>query len=228
MRSLLKADGATNVVAGGGPAIMERLPAAPVMPARSIGFNISPPAEQEPNAHSTTELAFRFHYIAMRKMHLAMRANALAVFPGGFGRLDELFESSTLQQTRKGSANADRAVWPRLLAPYRRFRRLVEDGMIAAEHLALLAFATTRKRAGRRCCNMASRCARERGLSAIGQERMRRRRIAKVAGVSREPPRPARFQVFHPQSGAACLAKDSDARLTRSPVEPYVACATSP
>jgi hypothetical protein len=54
--------------------------------------------------------------------------------------------------------------------------------MIAAEHLALLAFATTRKRAGRRCCNMASRCARERGLSAIGQERMRRRRIAKVAG----------------------------------------------
>ncbi len=69
--------------------------------APSIGFNISLPHEQEPNAYSTPELTFRFHYFAMRKMHLAMRANALAVFPGGFGTLDELFEILTLRQTGK-------------------------------------------------------------------------------------------------------------------------------
>ncbi len=69
--------------------------------APSIGFNITLPHEQVPNPHSTPELTFRFHYFAMRKMHLAMRANALAVFPGGFGTLDELFEILTLQQTGK-------------------------------------------------------------------------------------------------------------------------------
>jgi predicted Rossmann-fold nucleotide-binding protein len=59
--------------------------------APSIGFNITLPTEQQPNAYSAPELTFRFHYFATRKMHLAMRANALAVFPGGFGTLDEFF-----------------------------------------------------------------------------------------------------------------------------------------
>ena len=65
------------------------------------------PLEQEPNAYSTPELTFRFHYFAMRKMHLAMRANALVVFPGGFGTLDELFEILTLRQTAR-RRDADR------------------------------------------------------------------------------------------------------------------------
>ena len=57
--------------------------------------------EQEPNAYSTPDLTFRFHYFAMRKMHFAMRAAALVVFPGGFGTMDELFEILTLRQTGK-------------------------------------------------------------------------------------------------------------------------------
>ena len=92
-----------NVIAtGGGPGIMEAANrGASECGAPSIGFNITLPHEQAPNPWSTPELTFRFHYFAMRKMHLAMRANALAVFPGGFGTMDELFELLTLVQTGK-------------------------------------------------------------------------------------------------------------------------------
>ena len=81
-----------NVIAtGGGPGIMEAANRGAVdAGAPSVGFNITLPHEQEPNAYSTPELTFRFHYFAMRKMHLAMRANALVVFPGGFGTFDNM------------------------------------------------------------------------------------------------------------------------------------------
>ncbi|HJQ59090.1 MAG TPA: TIGR00730 family Rossman fold protein [Vineibacter sp.] len=93
-----------NVIAtGGGPGIMEAANrGAADAGAPSIGFTIALSHEEEPNRYTTPELTFQFQYFAMRKMHFAMRARALAIFPGGFGTFDELFEILTLQQTGKG------------------------------------------------------------------------------------------------------------------------------
>lgn len=88
------------VVTGGGPGVMEAgNRGASDVGAPSIGLNIVLPHEQAPNEYVTPELAFNFHYFAIRKMHFVMRAKAVAVFPGGFGTMDELFESLTLMQT---------------------------------------------------------------------------------------------------------------------------------
>ncbi len=132
-----------NVIAtGGGPGIMEAANrGATDIGAPSVGFNITLPHEQAPNAYSTPELTFLFHYFAMRKMHLAMRANALVVFPGGFGTFDELFEILTLRQTNKAPpvpiVLVDRAYWTSVIG----FEALVEHGMIARADLDLIGFA---------------------------------------------------------------------------------------
>ena len=90
------------VVTGGGPGIMEAANrGAYEADARSIGLNITLPHEQKPNPFITPDLAFRFHYFALRKMHFLMRAKALVAFPGGFGTFDELFGALTLIQTGK-------------------------------------------------------------------------------------------------------------------------------
>jgi uncharacterized protein (TIGR00730 family) len=134
-----------NVIAtGGGGGIMEAANrGAFEAEAPTIGFNISLPREQEPNAYTTPELTFQFHYFAMRKMHMAMRASALVVFPGGFGTMDELFEILTLVQTRKMNAVPvvlfDEAYWRRVLS----FETLVAEGMVSAEELTLFSFADT-------------------------------------------------------------------------------------
>ncbi len=134
-----------NVIAtGGGPGIMEAANrGASDVGAPSIGFNITLPHEQEPNAYSTPELTFRFHYFAMRKMHLAMRANALVVFPGGFGTFDELFEILTLRQTGKAPALPivlfDKAYWQSVI----RFDALLEHGMVSESDRELVRFADT-------------------------------------------------------------------------------------
>ncbi|MFN7263898.1 MAG: TIGR00730 family Rossman fold protein [Phenylobacterium sp.] len=134
-----------NVIAtGGGPGLMEAANrGAADAGAPTIGFNISLPHEQFPNPWITPGLAFRFHYFAMRKMHLAMRANALVAFPGGFGTLDELFEMLTLVQTGKGPKVPivlfDETYWRDLV----RFEALVERGMIDAADLQLLRFANS-------------------------------------------------------------------------------------
>jgi uncharacterized protein (TIGR00730 family) len=134
-----------NVIAtGGGPGIMEAANrGADDAGALSIGFNITLPHEQQPNSYSTPDLTFRFHYFAMRKMHLAMRANALIVFPGGFGTFDELFEVLTLSQTGKAPripvVLVDHDYWAHVI----NFEVLAEHGMIAERDLSLFDFAET-------------------------------------------------------------------------------------
>lgn len=132
-----------NVIAtGGGPGIMEAANrGAADAGAPSIGFNIGLPHEQEPNAYSTPDLTFQFHYFAVRKLHFAMRANALVVFPGGFGTLDELFELLTLIQTKKMPPVpvilVGQSYWTRIV----NFEALVADGMIDPADLKLFTFA---------------------------------------------------------------------------------------
>ena len=132
-----------NVIAtGGGPGTMEAANrGAADAGAPSIGFNIQLPHEQGPNSYSTPDLTFQFHYFAMRKMHLAMRANGLVVFPGGFGTLDEMFEILTLRQTGKVEGLPvvlfDRDYWTRVI----NFDALVETEMIERDDLKLFSFA---------------------------------------------------------------------------------------
>jgi uncharacterized protein (TIGR00730 family) len=125
-----------HVVTGGGPGIMEAANrGAMEAGGESIGLNIVLPHEQFPNPYITPELCFRFHYFAMRKMHFLLRARALVVFPGGFGTLDELFETLTLVQTGKIEPLPvlmfGREYWQRLI----NFDLLVEEGMISPEDL---------------------------------------------------------------------------------------------
>ena len=135
-----------NVIAtGGGPGVMEAANrGAHDAEAPSICFNITLPMEQEPNGFSTPDLTFRFHYFAMRKMHFAMRASALVVFPGGFGTMDELFEILTLRQTGKMDDQLpvvlyDSKFWKSAVS----FSHLVTTGMINSADLNLFGFADT-------------------------------------------------------------------------------------
>jgi uncharacterized protein (TIGR00730 family) len=134
-----------NVIAtGGGPGIMEAANrGAHEAGAPSIGFNITLPGEQQPNAYSTPDLTFRFHYFAMRKMHLAMRARALAVFPGGFGTMDELFEILTLQQTQKASVTPVVLVGEDYWNSVINFNAMIDSGLIEAGDLKIFDIVNT-------------------------------------------------------------------------------------
>ena len=99
-RSLARGGREMVIVTGGGPGVMEAgNRGAAEAGGRSVGLSIVLPHEQAPNVHVTPELCFNFHYFGIRKMHFLMRAAAVAVFPGGFGTLDEVFETLTLVQT---------------------------------------------------------------------------------------------------------------------------------
>jgi uncharacterized protein (TIGR00730 family) len=132
------------VVTGGGPGVMEAgNRGAAETGAPTIGLNIVLPHEQAPNPYVTPDLSFNFHYFAIRKMHFLMRAKAIAVFPGGFGTLDELFESVTLIQTGR------MARIPILLFGVEFWRKIInlealaEFGTIAPEDVELLHFVDT-------------------------------------------------------------------------------------
>lgn len=126
------------VVTGGGPGIMEAANrGAFEAGARSIGLNITLPHEQAPNPYMCPELAFRFHYFAVRKMHFLLHAKGLVAFPGGYGTLDELFEVLTLIQSGKMKRIpvilAGRTFWRRAVD----FDLLLDEGYVSPSDLDL-------------------------------------------------------------------------------------------
>jgi len=132
------------IMTGGGPGIMEAANRGAFdAGAKSVGLNINLPHEQYPNPYITPDLCLRFHYFALRKMHLLLRARALVAFPGGYGTFDELFEVLTLVQTRKIKP------LPIVLVGESYWRRafnmefLVDEGVIDAEDRELFWFAET-------------------------------------------------------------------------------------
>ena len=136
------------IVTGGGPGVMEAgNRGAADAGGISIGLNIVLPHEQAPNEYVTPELCFNFHYFAIRKMHFLMRANAVAVFPGGFGTMDETFESLTLIQTgrmkRVPFLLFGREFWERVI----NWQALADAGTISTEDLKLFRFVETAQEA---------------------------------------------------------------------------------
>lgn len=132
------------VCSGGGPSIMEAANRGAVdAGASSIGLNIVLPHEQAPNAYVTPGLSFQFHYFALRKMHFLLRARAVAVFPGGFGTLDEMIELLTLIQTGKVKPMPvllfGKAFWNRIID----FEAMADEGVISRRDLDLLQFVET-------------------------------------------------------------------------------------
>jgi hypothetical protein len=132
------------IVTGGGPGIMEAANrGAADVKAKSIGLNITLPHEQHPNPYITPRLSFQFRYFAIRKMHFLIRAKALVAFPGGFGTLDELFETLTLLQTGKTKSVivvlVGRDFWERVI----NWQLLVECGLITQADLNLFHYAET-------------------------------------------------------------------------------------
>jgi uncharacterized protein (TIGR00730 family) len=132
------------VTTGGGPGIMEAANrGAFEAGGQSVGLNITLPHEQYPNPYITPDLCLSFHYFALRKLHFLRRAKALVAFPGGYGTLDELFETLTLVQTRKITplpvVLVGAEFWSRAID----FEFLVEEGVIDPEDRELFWVAET-------------------------------------------------------------------------------------
>ena len=136
------------VCSGGGPSIMEAANrGATEAGAETIGLNIVLPHEQAPNKYVTPHLAFQFHYFALRKMHFLLRAKAVAVFPGGFGTLDEFMELLTLIQTGKMKPIPillfGKEFWNKVL----NFEAMAEEGVINLADLDLFHWVETAEEA---------------------------------------------------------------------------------
>jgi uncharacterized protein (TIGR00730 family) len=142
------------ICTGGGPGVMEAgNRGAWDVGAKSIGMNITLPHEQAPNPYITPDLCFQFHYFAIRKMHLLLRAKAAVFFPGGMGTLDELFETLTLIQTVKMKpipvVLLGLEFWNRIVD----WDYLVEEGTIAPQDIELFKICDTADEAWEFICH---------------------------------------------------------------------------
>ena len=132
------------ICSGGGPSIMEGVNrGAAEAGAESIGLNIVLPHEQAPNAFVTPPLSVEFPFFALRQMHFLLRARAVAVFPGGFGTLDELMELLTLIQTGKMKPIPillfGKEYWDRIID----FTAMADEGVINHADLELFRWVET-------------------------------------------------------------------------------------
>lgn len=137
-----------TLMTGGGPGIMEAANrGASDVGAKSIGLNIRLPHEQTPNRYISEDLSFNFHYFAIRKLHFLVRAKALVVFPGGFGTLDELFETLNLVQCHRIQALpvilVGAAFWQRALG----LEFLIDEGLLDPEDRQLFCYVETAQQA---------------------------------------------------------------------------------
>ena len=145
----LESSGRENVICtGGGPGVMEAGNRGAVDAGGcSIGLSIVLPHEQAPNNYVTPDLSFNFHYFAIRKMHFLMRARAICVFPGGFGTMDEMFETLTLIQTgrmeRVPFLLFGREFWEKVI----NWEALADAGTISDQDLDLFRFVDTAQEA---------------------------------------------------------------------------------
>lgn len=136
------ADCRLTLATGGGPGIMEAANRGAFdVGAKSIGYNIDLPFEQFPNPYISTDLCFRFHYFGMRKLHFLHRAKALVAFPGGYGTMDELFETLTLIQTHKIKPIPVILVGKEFWQQAINFDFLVEEGLVAPGDQKLFSYA---------------------------------------------------------------------------------------
>lgn len=142
------------ICTGGGPGVMEAANrGAHDAGGKSVGLAIALPFEEKPNPYIPPELLFKFHYFGLRKMHFMMRAKAMVAFPGGFGTLDELFETLTLVQCGKSKPipivlfGSD--YWKRLI----NFDVLVEEGAISPGDLNLFKHVDTPEEAWAHICD---------------------------------------------------------------------------
>jgi uncharacterized protein (TIGR00730 family) len=146
------------IVTGGGPGLMEAANRGAFdVGCKSIGLNIKLPAEQQPNPFITPELCFQFKYFALRKFHFILRAAGVVLFPGGFGTLDEMFETLTLRQTHRMQPVPiilfGRDYWDKVLD----FQYLADVGVIGDHHLDLFTYAETPEDAWRQILDFHAR-----------------------------------------------------------------------
>ena len=129
------------IATGGGPGIMEAANRGAARgDSKTIGLNIELPFEQGNNGYISPELNFEFNYFFMRKFWFLYHAKAIIVYPGGFGTLDELFETLTLIQTSKlqkfklSILLYDKNYWNDLI----NFDKLIDMNLISPEDMDLI------------------------------------------------------------------------------------------